>query len=119
MKEGIEKNIHSEERMLKILVKWIILSAIVGSIVGVIASGFAYVISWVTEFRVEHPLMLLGLPVGGILVAFLYKMSGQENNTGTNMVLDTIRTPKAEMPTVIATLILIATTVTHLFGGSS
>lgn len=119
MKEEVEKNIHSEERVLKTLVKWIILSAIVGSIVGVIASGFAYVISWVTEFRVEHPLMLLGLPVGGILVAFLYKMSGQENNTGTNMVLDTIRTPKAEMPTVIATLILIATTVTHLFGGSS
>ena len=77
MKEEIEKNIHSEERVLKTLVKWIILSAIVGSIVGVIASGFAYVISWVTEFRVEHPLMLLGLPVGGILVAFLYKMSGQ------------------------------------------
>ena len=119
MKEEMEETLKLEQNFLKTLVKWIVLSALVGSVVGVIASGFAHVISLVTEFRIGHPFMILGLPLGGMLVVYLYKLGGQEKNSGTNMVLDTVRTPKGEMPSVIAPLILIATTVTHMFGGSS
>ena len=31
------------------LLKWIILSAVIGSLIGLIASGFSYAIVWVTS----------------------------------------------------------------------
>ena len=119
MKEELEEILKSEQNLLKALIKWIVLSVLVGGVVGVIASGFAHVISIVTEFRIGHPFMVLGLPIGGMLVVYLYQLGGQTKNSGTNMVLDTVRTPRGEMPTVITPLILVATTITHMFGGSS
>ena len=101
------------------LIKWMIFSVVIGGGIGTIASLFAHVITWVTEFRIMNPWMIFGLPVGGLLIVFLYKITGQGKNSGTNMVLLVVRSGEEAVPGRIAPLILLSTAITHLFGGSS
>ena len=42
------------------LFKWIVLSGVIGSFIGLIASGFSYAIVWVTSFRQANPMIILG-----------------------------------------------------------
>ena len=113
---------HFYQSMLELgetLFLWCFLSTSIGGIVGIIASGFAHAVEWATAYREAHPLLLLGLPIGGLVIVYLYKISGQEKNAGTNMVLTVLRSDHDVMPGRVTPLILISTIITHLFGGSS
>lgn len=105
--------------LLVTLMKWFILSTIIGITVGSIASIFFHAITWATAFRTLHPLIIFGLPIGGILIVFLYKIAGQEKDSGTNMILEAVRANEVVIPGQVTPLILISTFITHLFGGSS
>ncbi len=101
------------------LLKWCFLSVIVGIGVGVISAVFAQLLSLVTTFRIAHKWMVFGLPVAGIVIVFLYEIAREGKNAGTNMVMQVVRDDKELMPGRIAPLILIASVITHLFGGSA
>jgi H+/Cl- antiporter ClcA len=126
-KEGMKQQLSDKgKNMLKTgsrlygtLLKWTLLSAIIGLVIGLIASGFAYAISYATAFREANRWVILGLPIGGLIIVQLYETMGQANNTGTNMVLVAVREKDGVMPGRIAPLILVSTVVTHFFGGSS
>lgn len=119
MKENLQKKWNVWGTLFKTLLKWIVLSVIAGTVVGAIGSGFAHAVTYVTEFREANPWVLFGLPLGGLVIVFLYKIAGQQKNTGTNRVLTVIRNKEEEMEGSVAPLILISTVITHLFGGSS
>lgn len=99
------------------LLKWTLLAALVGVIVGLISTAFAWSILYVTEVRTGHPWLLYLLPLGGCLIVFLYKRSGVEHSRGTNLVLTTIQS-KTELPMRMAPLIFISSVISHLFGAS-
>ena len=119
MRQEIEESMASLKNLVEALIKWAFLSVIIGGAVGTIASGFAYVISWVTEFRLANPAIIFGMPLGGMAIVYLYTITGQEKNSGTNMVLTVVRSQEEHMPARVTPLILLSTTITHLFGGSS
>lgn len=119
MKENLQKKWNVWGTLFTTLLKWMVLSVIVGTVVGAIGSGFAHAVTYVTEFREANPWVLFGLPLGGLVIVFLYKIAGQQKNTGTNRVLTVIRNKEEEMEGSVAPLILISTVITHLFGGSS
>ena len=48
------------------LVRWVILATITGAAVGFLTGLFGMAISAVTEFRLAHSMMLLGLPAAGL-----------------------------------------------------
>lgn len=103
---------------LRLLMRWILFSVITGGIVGLIGVAFVYAIQWVTLFRSDHPWILLSLPLGGLLIVWLYQITRDQNDRGTNMVLASLRS-EAELPVQMAPLIFISTIVTHLCGGSA
>lgn len=107
------------KNQLTVLVKWILMSLVTGGVVGTIASIFSYAVSWATAFRMTHFWVIFGLPLGGLLIVWLYKKAGEEKNTGTNLVLSVIRSQDEDVPIRVAPLILISTVITHFFGGSS
>ena len=43
------------------------------------------------RLRTAHPILIYLLPFAGLLIIFLYRVSGQYNNTGTNLVLSSIQ----------------------------
>lgn len=119
MKDTVQQVFRTWKILFGTMIKWMFLSILIGGVIGGIASGFAYVVTWATEFRMEHPMIILGLPLGGLAIVFLYKIMGQERNTGTNMVLAVVRSDEEQIPGQVTPLILISTAITHFFGGSS
>lgn len=119
MSEKSSKAYVALKEAVESLTLWSMVSVVTGLLIGVIASVFAHVVEWATEYRNLHPMLVLGLPIGGIVIVALYKVMGQEKNTGTNMVLTVLRSDHEVMPATVTPLILISTSITHLFGGSS
>lgn len=99
-------------------VKWLVLSVFVGIVTGLVGSLFSHCLTQVTQLRTLYPQLLLGLPVGGLLIVWLYHVSGRDHDKGTNMVLSAVR-EEDTIPVRVTPLIFISTIVTHLFGGSA
>lgn len=119
MNEKIKEMFDTWKSLFLSLFKWILFSALIGGIVGAIASGFAHTVTLATHTRETYPLLVLGLPIGGLLIVFLYHKTGQSENKGTNLVLSVIRSSEERIPGPVVPLILLSTVITHFFGGSS
>ncbi len=105
-------------KQLLVLIKWIVIGVLTGCVGGVIGTGFSLCISKATAFRAAHDQMIFLLPFAGLLIVFCYRHAHMEKDRGTNLVLDVIS--KGEfLPLRTTPLIILATTVTHLFGGSA
>lgn len=101
---------------LKILFKWIIFGILTGVIVGTVATVFYHCLTFVTEYRQSHSIIFFGLPIGGLLIVVLYKLMGKD--PGTDKIISAVRTEE-EIPFLMAPLIFVSTTITHLFGASA
>ncbi len=97
---------------------WVILGTFVGILTGVVGTAFYYCLDAATVFRQENPLLILGLPLGGLLIVWLYRVSGRENDKGTNMVISAVREENGISHRIVP-LIFVGTILTHLFGGSA
>ena len=103
---------------LLLFLKWSVISALTGLIVGSFSTLFAFIMNIMTEYREQNDYMLYFLPLGGILTVFLYSAFKYKNDKGTNLVLSTIHA-RSEIPLRMAPLIFITTIITHVFGGSA
>ncbi len=98
--------------------RWIAIAVLTGLIVGLVGVAFVKALAFVTGVRLTHPVIILGLPIAGIAIVALYKISKYEKDAGTNGVIAAIHAKK-EVPFRMAPLIFISTLLTHLFGGSA
>ena len=62
-----EKTLSANEYIITFF-KWILLSAISGSIGGLVGTAFNKLIDTVTQFREENTYIILFLPLGGLLI---------------------------------------------------
>lgn len=115
--EKVKKKVKSASNYIVTFFKWFVLAVITGLIGGGVGTLFHVSVEYATELRVENPWIILLLPVGGLAIAGLYKLSGKKN-LGTNEVIDAVRSPQG-VPIVLSPLIFISTVITHLFGGSA
>ncbi len=98
--------------------KWVLFACIVGGLIGVVGGGFHEAVNWATVYREAHPELLYLLPLAGLLIWGLYRLCGFARDPGTNYVLVAVR-ENAPLRLRTAPLIIAATVITHLFGGSS
>ncbi len=101
-----------------IFIKWLIISVFMGLFAGVAGVLFFYAIHFANDFREEHSWLIYLLPVGGLIIAFLYKICKMSNDKGTDAVISAARGEK-NLSALVAPLIFIASSITHLFGGSA
>ncbi len=99
------------------LLKWILIAAITGAVGGLIGAAFHLSVEKVTALRESHNWLIFLLPLGGLLIAGIYKLAHLEN-AGTDAVIDAVRS-KHSVPILLAPLIFVSTVVTHLCGGSA
>lgn len=102
----------------KILLKWLLISTVIGLIVGCVSSVFGHVLVFVNQFRGQYPMMLFALPFGGLVIIFLYRFFKNTDDRGTNTVVSSIHS-STDIPFKMAPLIFISTVITHLCGGSA
>ncbi|WP_051959805.1 voltage-gated chloride channel family protein [Sphingobacterium sp. SG20118] len=99
--------------------KWLLITAVVGSVVGSISAFFLTSLSWVTNYREAHPLIILGLPLAGLTIGLLYYYYGGVSDKGNNLLLKEYYQSEHPIPLKMAPLVLFSTLLTHLFGGSA
>jgi len=118
IKKQMEHYVTGSIFSVKAMLKWLALASVVGVIVGAVASAFGHVLIAVNNFRAAHPMIILGLPFGGLAIVFLYRFFKDTDDKGTNMVIASIHSSTG-IPLRMAPLIFISTVITHLFGGSA
>lgn len=98
--------------------KWILFGSFIGLTGGVIGSLFHICVDKVTELRIDNGFLVYFLPLGSLLIVFLYKLFEKSGRIDTNRVMESIRSDK-DIPFIMVPLIFLGTVITHLVGGSA
>lgn len=99
-------------------VRWIVIAFVLGTLGGVIGTLFHHFIDEVTHVRTEYGWLLYLLPIAGLLIVWLYRVSGLKEDPGTNWVFISTQTDDT-VPFRMLPLIFVSTLLTHLTGGSA
>ena len=97
--------------------KWILCAVVVGIFGGVVGSLFHMCVDYVTHVRIENNWLLYLLPVGGALIFLLYGIFKKFGALDTDRVLASVSKDN-DVPFVMAPLIFISASVSHLLGAS-
>ncbi len=95
---------------------WSLMAALVGVVTGVVGAVFHHAIAFASHLRQDNGFLLYLLPLGGVAIAFIYRLSKEP--LSTNTVIDCIRKSETASP-LMAPLIFAGTFITHLLGGSA
>lgn len=112
------KNLHYP-LIIAYLLKWLLVSLVVGIAVGGGAAFFLYALDWCTEYREANTEIIWLLPVAGFLIGALYFYFGKSVVKGNNQLIEEYHYPEKTIPFKMAPLVLVTTLMTHLFGGSA
>lgn len=97
---------------------WLVCAGIVGVACGVVGAAFFHLVRWATAMRQADPWLLYLLPVGGVVIVFVYRACRMGTERGTNAVLESAQQGR-RAPLRLTPLIIMATFITHLLGGSA
>lgn len=107
---------------LRLLGRWLLLAVVVGLLAGAASALFLIVLEAVTHFREDHPALIIGLPLAGGLVGWIYLRFGGRASGGTSVVLDAVHDAdtghEGRIPLRMAPFVLVGTWLSHLFGAS-
>lgn len=117
MKEKIKFVFGSMDKYL-IFLKWCFMATVVGIVIGFAGTMFHYGIDYAIKIREMHNWIIWFLPVAGVVIVFMYKISGMENDPGTNIIFLSIRNNE-KLSIKTAPLIFFCTILTHFVGGSA
>lgn len=98
-------------------IKWTFFSLIIGTLGGGVGALFSHLISYVTKVRMANEWLIYLLPLGGVIIAFIYHILKVEHQ-GTNQVFEAVRSEK-HVPFTLAPAITLGAGITHLLGGSA
>ena len=100
-----------------VLGKWLAVGGLIGGIGGIIGSVFHIGVNYATQVRLAHPWVLYLLPVLGVIIAGLYRVTKVEGKD-TNAVIESVHFGK-NVPVLLVPVIFVSTVLTHLGGGSA
>ena len=72
----------------KTVVRWCILSIIMGAVGGLLGAVFHHVLHFVTHVRSEHMWLIFLLPLAGLLTVAIYRHPKMKGNKGTNEIIE-------------------------------
>lgn len=104
-------------RYFRTFYRWLLVATTVGAISGLVGSAFHLTVDLVTGVRTNNSWLIYLMPVGGILIAAIYRLTKMEGE-GTNNVIESIYKGE-KVPTLLIPVIFVSTAITHLVGGSA
>ena len=99
------------------LLKWMVLGGVIGLVGGTIGSLFHIGVDTATQVRLGHPWVLYLMPVGGLAIVGLYRLTKTEGK-GTNDIIASVHFGE-QVPGLLVPVIFVSTVITHLCGGSA
>lgn len=116
MRELKEKILYAG-RYFRTFYRWLMVATATGAVCGLVGTAFNLAVTYATTLRKGSPWLVLLLPIGGLLIALIYRITGMEGE-GTNNIIDSIHEGE-KLPILLVPAIFLATVLTHLFGGSA
>ena len=113
------RNFFNRHPAIPYILKWLLISSIIGISVGSASAGFLQSLDWITNYREHHLWLIAFLPIGGFIIGLLYFYLGKDIEAGNNLLIDSIHNPNEIIPFRMAPFIYIGTMATHLLGGSA
>lgn len=115
----IRLNFKNSFNYIKTLIKWLIIAGIVGIVGGVVGSIFHESIDAVTHFREGNRWVMYLLPIGGLIIVWMYNIMPSKGKVDTNRVIEAVKKDDEKVPLIMTPLIFISTVITHFLGGSA
>ncbi|MBF4470085.1 chloride channel protein [Flavobacterium sp. HJJ] len=112
-------NFQKIKQIMLIMLKWIFICGLIGIFSGTASALFLVSLEFVTQIRIENTWIIWLLPLGGLLIGYLYYISDSKISKGNNLLLEEYNKPEKQIPFLMAPLVLLGTLITHLFGGSA
>lgn len=101
------------------LLRWLVLSALAGAVIGSGSALLLVSLEWATRMREEHLWLIALLPLAGLVIGLMYHYWAGTASKGNNYLIEEIRSPNGIIPFRMAPLVYVGTVLTHLFGGSA
>ena len=101
----------------KTFLKWAVIAACIGLVGGLVGAAFHMSVNAVTTLRGAHPWLLYLMPLAGLLVVWVYRVT-QIEGKGTNDIIHSIHFGE-KVPLMLTPVIFLATVLTHVVGGSA
>lgn len=111
--------IGKKRSVLDYLVKWVLISIVVGACVGSASALFLLSLDWATTWRENNVWIIALLPVAGLVIGLLYHYFAGSTEKGNNLIIDEFYSPRTIIPFRMAPLVFVTTLITHFFGGSA
>jgi H+/Cl- antiporter ClcA len=102
-----------------ILIKWIVISILIGIIAGTTSAILLNTNDFLTELREQYHFLIYFLPIGGLIIGLIYKYYGQDSFKGNNIPYQYVNSGKGKIPLRMGPIVFICTFITHIFGGST
>lgn len=99
--------------------RWTLLVTPLAILVGLMNAFFLWALEVATQTRVDNPYLIYGLPIAGLGLVFFYRQWGGISERGNNLIIEQIHHSNEKIPFRMSVFVLVATVVTHLFGGSA
>ena len=99
------------------LLKWMVLGGVIGLVGGIIGSLFHIGVDTATQVRLAHSWVLYLMPVGGLAIVGLYRLTKTEGK-GTNDIIASVHFGE-QVPGLLVPVIFVSTVIPHLCGGSA
>lgn len=100
------------------LAKKLLLTILIGLGSGFGVSAFLLSLEKIVGFHLDHPGLVLLLPVLGLILGRLTPLYGRSGKNDTGLILEEIHDPKELLPARFAPLVWISTILSHLGGAS-
>jgi H+/Cl- antiporter ClcA len=104
--------------LLPYMFKWLLLATVIAIMAGTASAFLLFALDWATQTRIANRWLIWLLPVAGFVIGWIYLRFGQQVEAGNNLLIEEIADPKKIIPLRMAPLVLLGTTVSHLFGAS-
>lgn len=102
-----------------ILMKWVFWGSIIGIVVGSTSALLLNTNDFLTDLRMKSYILPFFLPLGGIVIGYMYQYHGNNSRKGNDLVLEHIHHGQGQIPLRMGPIVFISTFITHLFGGST
>lgn len=98
----------------------LILSVLIGIVVGAIDTVFGRILIYLTDFRSEHSLLLIPfLAPAGMIFTYYFLKYGKNSSKGMGLVFKAGHQEEDNIPKRLVPFVILGTWITHLFGGSA
>lgn len=98
-------------------IKWVLLASVTGIVAGLIGTVFLKSLHFVSDLRATQRYLVWFLPIGGVLIALVYRVCKLQKCGGTNLLIRSAENGE-RVPLLLVPAVFITTVLTHLVGGS-